>query len=49
MATATRTSKTTDASRATDRGASNTGASQYMARHLQVLEGLEAVRKRPGM
>jgi len=47
VATATRTTKTADAGRAD--GGSNTGASDYMARHLQVLEGLEAVRKRPGM
>jgi DNA gyrase subunit B len=39
VATATRTSNTTK----------TVGASDYMARHLQVLEGLEAVRKRPGM
>ena len=32
-----------------DTGTSDTGTSDYMARHLQVLEGLEAVRKRPGM
>jgi len=49
VATATRTSKTTHAGGASDAGASHAGASQYMARHLQVLEGLEAVRKRPGM
>ena len=54
MATATRTSKTVKVGGASDRGASDTGASdaatsEYMARHLQVLEGLEAVRKRPGM
>ena len=49
VATATRTSKIADARRAHDTGGSDTGASPYMARHLQVLEGLEAVRKRPGM
>jgi len=32
-----------------DAGTSDAGTSEYMARHLQVLEGLEAVRKRPGM
>jgi len=30
-------------------GTSDAGTSNYMARHLQVLEGLEAVRKRPAM
>src|SRR5450759_3066153 len=49
VATATRTSKTAQPGGGTDTSASSTGASQYMARHLQVLEGLEAVRKRPGM
>lgn len=44
MATATRTKKTVTAG-----GTSDAGTSDYMARHLQVLEGLEAVRKRPGM
>jgi len=48
VATATRTSKTAQPG-ATGIGASKTGTSDYMARHLQVLEGLEAVRKRPGM
>ena len=31
------------------RTAVKSAASDYTARHLQVLEGLEAVRKRPGM
>jgi DNA gyrase subunit B len=34
---------------AQDRAARQRGASDYTARHLSVLEGLEAVRKRPGM
>jgi len=49
VAIATRTIKTAGADSASDTGASRAGTSQYMARHLQVLEGLEAVRKRPGM
>ena len=49
MATATRTTKTVTARGAAVDGASDAGTSDYMARHLQVLEGLEAVRKRPGM
>jgi len=49
VATATRTSKTANTGRSHDAGRSDLGASPYMARHLQVLEGLEAVRKRPGM
>ena len=54
MATATRTSKPAGTGGVFDTGAmstgaSNTEASTYMARHLQVLEGLEAVRKRPAM
>ena len=52
MATAIHTSKAaSDASdaRSSNARSSNSGTSNYMARHLQVLEGLEAVRKRPGM
>jgi len=59
VATATRTSKTARAGGAAEPGAtgvlgSSNGESRpdpstYMARHLQVLEGLEAVRKRPAM
>jgi len=54
VAIATRTSKTARTGRASGTGAQNvdafdTGSPNYMARHLQVLEGLEAVRKRPAM
>jgi DNA gyrase subunit B len=49
VATATRTKKTVKVAGTSDAGASDAGASDYRARHLQVLEGLEAVRKRPGM
>ena len=40
--------RTTSSARRTPTGA-GPGAESYTARHLQVLEGLEAVRKRPGM
>ena len=49
MASATRTTKTPMATGTSGAGTSEAGTSEYMARHLQVLEGLEAVRKRPGM
>ena len=54
MATATGTKKTvtaggTSVADKSNADKSNAGTSTYMARHLQVLEGLEAVRKRPGM
>jgi len=49
VATATRTSSSRRPGGVSGTGPSDTGASGYMARHLQVLEGLEAVRKRPGM
>ncbi len=49
MATATRTNKTVKVGGTSANGASDAATSEYMARHLQVLEGLEAVRKRPGM
>src|SRR5450631_2195402 len=60
VAIATRTSRTATASgRRSGAGAQNSGSHNarssnadspnYMARHLQVLEGLEAVRKRPAM
>lgn len=54
MSIATRTSRTARNGGASSTGAQNaasldTGSPNYMARHLQVLEGLEAVRKRPAM
>jgi DNA gyrase subunit B len=54
VAIATRTSRTARTGDASGTGAKSagsldTGSPNYMARHLQVLEGLEAVRKRPAM
>ncbi|MDQ1535973.1 MAG: gyrase subunit [Actinomycetota bacterium] len=53
MAIATRTTKTPKGEPAkagsSNAGSSNADTPNYMARHLQVLEGLEAVRKRPAM
>jgi DNA gyrase subunit B len=44
------TEHSTSSTRSIGRGSSRaTGSSDYTARHLSVLEGLEAVRKRPGM
>ena len=54
MAIVTRTSRTARAGGGSGAGVQHAGTSEagspnYMARHLQVLEGLEAVRKRPAM
>jgi DNA gyrase subunit B len=54
VVTATRMNRTAGTGGVPGAGAMSTGASipdpsTYMARHLQVLEGLEAVRKRPAM
>src|SRR5664280_180598 len=54
VAIVTRTSRTARAGGGSGAGVQHAGTSEagspnYMARHLQVLEGLEAVRKRPAM
>ncbi len=48
-ATSTTANSTTANSTTARRTATSKSASDYTAHHLQVLEGLEAVRKRPGM